>query len=115
MPTLLNRMKLCRAEAEIRRDTGAIAAASEQIASDNADQVTQQNATLVEQVAAASESLREQSHALAAAVGVFKTGTAYVATALSAVGMTTRAAAASDTMYAVQAEPASKEPVRLAG
>ena len=34
--------------------------------------MTQQNAALVEQSAAAAESLKEQAHKLAAAVGVFR-------------------------------------------
>ena len=38
----------------------------------NLDQMTQQNAALVEQSAAAAESLREQSEQLAQAVAVFK-------------------------------------------
>ncbi len=37
------------------------------------DQVTQQNAALVEEATAAAESLREQTHTLNGAVGVFKT------------------------------------------
>ena len=36
------------------------------------DQMTQQNAALVEQSAAAAESLKEQAHRLADAVGVFR-------------------------------------------
>jgi methyl-accepting chemotaxis protein len=36
------------------------------------DEMTQQNAGLVEQAAAAAESMREQSNALAQAVSVFK-------------------------------------------
>ncbi|MEO5797435.1 MAG: chemotaxis protein, partial [Rhodoferax sp.] len=36
------------------------------------DQMTQQNAALVEESAAAAESLREQAQRLAEAVGVFK-------------------------------------------
>ncbi len=39
------------------------------------DEVTQQNAALVEQAAAAAESLEEQAHALAVAVGRFKLST----------------------------------------
>jgi methyl-accepting chemotaxis protein len=38
------------------------------------DQVTQQNAALVEQAAAAAESLKEQTRSLNDAVGIFKTG-----------------------------------------
>jgi methyl-accepting chemotaxis protein len=38
------------------------------------DQVTQQNAALVEQAAAAAESLKEQTRSLHDAVGIFKTG-----------------------------------------
>ena len=37
------------------------------------DQVTQQNAALVEQGAAAAESLKEQARSLVEIVGVFKT------------------------------------------
>jgi methyl-accepting chemotaxis protein len=37
------------------------------------DEVTQQNASLVEQAAAASESLEEQAQALSQAVSVFQT------------------------------------------
>jgi hypothetical protein len=40
------------------------------------DEVTQQNAALVEQAAAAAESLEEQAQNLAQAVAVFNTGTA---------------------------------------
>jgi methyl-accepting chemotaxis protein-1 (serine sensor receptor) len=36
------------------------------------DQVTQQNAALVEQAAAAAEAMREQARVLAASVGVFR-------------------------------------------
>jgi methyl-accepting chemotaxis protein len=36
------------------------------------DQVTQQNAALVEEAAAATESMQEQAHSLAQAVSVFK-------------------------------------------
>jgi len=39
------------------------------------DEVTQQNAALVEQAAAAAESLEEQAHGLARAVSVFRVGT----------------------------------------
>jgi methyl-accepting chemotaxis protein len=38
------------------------------------DEVTQQNAALVEQAAAASQSMQDQAVALAAVVGFFKTG-----------------------------------------
>jgi methyl-accepting chemotaxis protein len=40
------------------------------------DQVTQQNAALVEQAAAAADSMQEQAHQLAALVGTFRTGRA---------------------------------------
>ena len=40
------------------------------------DDVTQQNASLVEEAAAASQSLRDQAGSLSRAVGVFKTGAA---------------------------------------
>ncbi|MGD9788235.1 MAG: methyl-accepting chemotaxis protein, partial [Sulfuricellaceae bacterium] len=47
------------------------------------DEVTQQNAALVEEAAAAAESLQEQAESLAQAVSVFKldTGSAVAATA----------------------------------
>jgi methyl-accepting chemotaxis protein len=40
----------------------------------NLDQMTQQNAALVEQSAAAAESLRDQAERLQRAVGTFKLG-----------------------------------------
>jgi hypothetical protein len=49
----------------------------------NLDQMTQQNAALVEQSAAAAESLRDQSAQLAQAVAVFKTNDAVTALARS--------------------------------
>ena len=42
------------------------------------DQMTQQNAALVEQSAAAAQSMREQAHTLAEVVSVFRTGEARV-------------------------------------
>ncbi len=39
------------------------------------DQVTQQNAALVEQAAAAAQSMREQANGLTQAVSVFRLGT----------------------------------------
>jgi hypothetical protein len=49
------------------------------------DQVTQQNAALVEEAAAAADAMREQAGALAQAVGIFKLdGTNAAASALPA-------------------------------
>jgi methyl-accepting chemotaxis protein len=48
------------------------------------DQVTQQNAALVEQAAAASESMQHQAAQLAQVVSIFKVGTAPAASALAA-------------------------------
>jgi methyl-accepting chemotaxis protein len=61
---------------EIMSATDAQANGIEQInqALTQMDQVTQQNASLVEQAAAAAESMREQSTALVQAVSVFKLG-----------------------------------------
>jgi len=42
------------------------------IAVDHVDNLTQQNSSLVEQAAAATESMREQAHALAQQVMVFR-------------------------------------------
>ena len=64
---------------------GEIAAASEEqsagieqvnLAIIQMDQVTQQNAALVEEAAAAAESMQDQAHELAAVVGIFQTGDA---------------------------------------
>jgi methyl-accepting chemotaxis protein len=55
------------------------------------DMVTQQNAALVEQVAAASESLREQATSLASAVSVFKVDTSSLANAPASVPVVARA------------------------
>jgi methyl-accepting chemotaxis protein len=49
------------------------------------DEVTQQNAALVEEAAAASQSMQEQAGELAHVVGFFKTGHAVVAPKLAAV------------------------------
>jgi len=45
------------------------------------DQMTQQNAALVEESAAAAESLKDQAQRLSEAVGAFRVGTAAVAPA----------------------------------
>ena len=50
------------------------------------DEVTQQNAALVEQAAAASQSMQEQAEALARVVGFFKTGAAAPALRVAAPG-----------------------------
>jgi methyl-accepting chemotaxis protein len=69
------------------------------------DQVTQQNAALVEETAAASEAMREQASGLSQAVSAFKIGAAYVAPA-APVKMPARPAAPSKTVaVAVAARP----------
>ena len=50
------------------------------------DEVTQQNAALVEQAAAASQSMQEQAEALARVVGFFKTGAKGAVTRAEAPG-----------------------------
>jgi methyl-accepting chemotaxis protein len=65
------------------------------------DEVTQQNAALVEQAAAASQSMQEQAASLAAVVGFFKTGTEH--------GAAPRALPAKPTLRAV---PVAKAPLR---
>ena len=58
------------------------------------DEVTQQNAALVEEAAAASQSMQEQAGELAHVVGFFKTGHAVAAPKLAAVRSRTPAKAA---------------------
>ncbi|WP_377702444.1 methyl-accepting chemotaxis protein [Pseudoduganella sp. UC29_71] len=79
------------------------------------DEVTQQNAALVEQAAAASQSMQEQAGNLATVVGFFKTG----AHAVAAPAATPRRAApapvkAAAPARAVVARPAAKPAQRLA-
>ncbi|MDB5846892.1 MAG: hypothetical protein JWP29_644 [Rhodoferax sp.] len=75
--------------------SGAAARQSDDIGSVNAsvlqlDQMTQQNAALVEQSAAAAHSLREQAHALAAIVQTFKLGEAGAAPGQNALSRPAR-------------------------
>jgi methyl-accepting chemotaxis protein len=58
------------------------------------DQVTQQNAALVEQAAAAAEAMQEQAGNLAGLVGTFQTGTAGQAAAIQPPRPVRRASAA---------------------
>jgi uncharacterized phage infection (PIP) family protein YhgE len=93
------------------------------------DQVTQQNAALVEEAAAAAESLEEQARALAQAVGVFRVGEASGAQATPApraerrgpnraqnvARIAARTAAATPAPGAAQDKPAGKARVAAAG
>jgi methyl-accepting chemotaxis protein len=58
------------------------------------DQVTQQNAALVEEAAAAADAMQDQAHQLAALVGTFQTGQAVQAAARPVVVAKPRAALA---------------------
>jgi methyl-accepting chemotaxis protein len=82
----------------------------------NLDQMTQQNAALVEQSAAAAQSLREQADQLAQAVAVFKlTGHAAMAPQRPAQNMMSArppAALSRPAATAPKAEPARATPVR---
>ncbi|MBK9443484.1 MAG: HAMP domain-containing protein [Comamonadaceae bacterium] len=75
------------------------------------DQMTQQNAALVEQSAAAAESLRDQASQLARAVSVFKTDSrAMVMQQMPARDITPRAA---QLAYRKQAQPTKPRPAAL--
>jgi methyl-accepting chemotaxis protein len=99
----------------VRRVTdliGEIAAASEEQrtgieqvnqAITQMDQVTQQNAALVEEAAAAADAMQEQAHQLAALVGTFQTGQA-----VQPVRATARAAVARPALPARPVPPARK-------
>jgi methyl-accepting chemotaxis protein len=81
------------------------------------DEVTQQNAALVEQAAAASQSMQEQAGNLATVVGFFKTGTHAVAAAAVRRAAPVRAAVPASAPLAVKpaaARPAAKPAQRLA-
>jgi methyl-accepting chemotaxis protein len=82
----------------------------------NLDQMTQQNAALVEQSAAAAQSLREQADQLAEVVAVFKVSTAVHATqaAISHAHSSARAAARAPAPAAVSAQRMTKKPAPLA-
>lgn len=59
----------------------------------NLDQMTQQNAALVEESAAAASALREQAHRLSEVVSVFNVGSSHVMAAASAPALPARKAA----------------------
>jgi methyl-accepting chemotaxis protein len=73
------------------------------------DAVTQQNAALVEESAAAAESMQHQANALAEVVKVFNTGTQRAAAA--AVQAAPRKPAARNLAPAVKPAAASRKPV----
>jgi methyl-accepting chemotaxis protein len=73
------------------------------------DQMTQQNAALVEQSAAAAESLREQSGRMAEVIGVFKLGGA-VTRAVAAKAPAAKPAAAKPAAAKLAAKPAAPKP-----
>jgi methyl-accepting chemotaxis protein len=79
------------------------------------DEVTQQNAALVEQAAAASQSMQEQAGNLATVVGFFKTGVHAVAAPAAAARRTAPAPVKTAApARAVVARPAAKPAQRLA-
>ncbi|PUA99620.1 methyl-accepting chemotaxis protein [Acidovorax sp. 107] len=71
----------------------------------NLDQMTQQNAALVEESAAAAQSLREQADHLAREVSMFKVNAASYGPAQVAIGVARGAAKATSTMPATRATP----------
>jgi len=71
------------------------------------DQVTQQNAALVEEAAAAADSMQEQAHGLSALVGTFRTGQDTPAPA-QAPAPARRAAVPAKARPAIAAQPARK-------
>jgi methyl-accepting chemotaxis protein len=75
------------------------------------DQVTQQNAALVEQASAAAQSMAEQARGLRDAVSVFKVSSAQAGSAASASAASARASAPAPRKLAM---PARKAPVRPA-
>jgi methyl-accepting chemotaxis protein len=72
------------------------------------DEVTQQNAALVEEAAAASQSMQEQASALASVVGFFKTGASQAAPARAA------AVAKAPARASVAAQASKPAPARIA-
>ena len=79
------------------------------------DQMTQQNAALVEESAAAAESLRDQSSRLSEAISVFKLSSAPATAARSAVGKPIQARPGfKPKPQAVAAKPAPARPVAAA-
>lgn len=72
------------------------------------DQVTQQNASLVQQAASASASLREECQRMEEAVSVFKLGSSFASTAKSGSRVSSVAPAAKSAPR-TRAEPASKQ------
>ncbi len=78
------------------------------------DQVTQQNAALVEEASAAAESMQQQAALLTQLVGVFKLDSHAVAARVVAAPAVTAPAPAVAKAQLAAARPASKAPVRKA-
>jgi len=74
------------------------------------DEVTQQNAALVEEAAAAAESLEEEAHSLTRSVEVFKLSKAQPGQAVSVSHVVPRAAA----KPALRPAPAAKKQITVA-
>jgi hypothetical protein len=92
--------------------SGGIAQVNTSIA--NLDQMTQQNAALVEQSAAAAQSLREQADQLAQAIAVFKLAGHAAPPRLAPAPAPVRAEPVAARPAAPRAVPASSPPVQTA-